>query len=331
MEDSNLDIHYIGYNIMTQALRNESIYEGLKKALYLAKLYVDADDIVLFKKEENGLYDHYSNNALMNNDSKIISILLNKAKDIIEQRNQFEFNIDIKDKQNNLLFIPITFKNSKYVITITNPKKNVKKDNFEFTKVIGESMSIILEKLETYDYMQKNSTIDSLTGLDNRNSYNARVQMLDSGDEHIVYAIFDLFRLKYINDNYSHLHGDKYIIETAKILSKYFPKYHVQTDQNGVTEKKYTGSCVYRIGGDEFVLMTTTDSLELVTMKAQMAAEEIKMLDLDIKEPLPIGMNYGIVERNNKELSQELYVKADKILADDKTRMYQELGIDRRK
>ena len=46
--------------------------------------------------------------------------------------------------------------------------------------------------------------MDLLTGLDNRNSYEIRINGIDESNDNLVFGLFDLFRLKYVNDNYSH-------------------------------------------------------------------------------------------------------------------------------
>ena len=336
-KNSELDIYYIGYNMMIQALKHENIYEGLKKALYLAKIFIEAEDLVLFKKEDNGEYTHYSNSALMDNNSKLMSTVLNKAKHIIEKKEFFKFATSFRNEPKNIIFIPISFKDSEYVISITNPQKNIKDDNNAFIQILKECFSVILDKLELYDYMQKIGTIDELTGLDNRVSYNKKINEIRESSNYVVYGLFDLFRLKFINDNYSHLHGDKYIIGAANILKKYFPKYQIITNENGAVEKRYTGTCIYRIGGDEFALITTSETLDEVLIKAQLANEEIQFLDLsvnatdEIDNSVKLGINHGIVERNNNQTTKELYLEADKFLSQNKAKMYDENRIERRK
>ena len=329
-ENDNLDMNYISYYIMIQALKDININEGLAKALYLLKLYIKSEDIILFRADEHEQYNHYSNNVMMNNNSKTISLILNQGKSFIEKKDYFNFDIKIKGKLYNFIFIPIKFKNSKYIISIINPKEDILKDNKIFKKKIKEFMPIILEKYELYEQLQKNSKIDSLTGLDNRKSYDERMNLINDDETDIVYGIFDLFRLKYVNDHHGHETGDKYILETANILKRYFPKYYKKQDEHGKIEKHYTGTCVYRIGGDEFALITP-EPLEVVETKVKLAREEIKMLDLGIDDNPHLDINYGIVAKEKEDKALDLSVKADELLREDKDRTYQETGLDRRK
>jgi diguanylate cyclase (GGDEF)-like protein len=156
---------------------------------------------------------------------------------------------------------------------------------------------------------------------------------LQNLNEHkdLVVGIFDLFRLKYINDNFGHNLGDKYIKDTAKILAKYWPKQNVTINQDGTESFQETGHCVYRIGGDEFVLLTTKESVKLTEIKAGLAALEASNIELFKDLNVPIGINFGIVEHNPDDAYKITLQKADDIMQADKTKTYQKYGIDRRR
>ncbi len=146
---------------------------------------------------------------------------------------------------------------------------------------------------------------------------------------HYVFGLFDLFRLKHINDNYNHAAGDEYIRKAAEIISKHFPKYIYTEDENGKTTRRKTGSTVYRIGGDEFALISTTETLESAKLKAKLIQEEGKIIDLGFDTQ--VGINFGLVANETGENLKQLYLLADDELSKDKRQMYQELGLDRRK
>lgn len=81
------------------------------------------------------------------------------------------------------------------------------------------------------------SYIDSLTSVSNRRAYN---NDLDNASkyEYVGIIFCDVNKLKFINDHYEHKKGDDLLIKFAELSSKYF-------------EKKE----IYRISGDEFVIM----------------------------------------------------------------------------
>ncbi|MBO7450101.1 MAG: GGDEF domain-containing protein [Clostridiales bacterium] len=91
--------------------------------------------------------------------------------------------------------------------------------------------------------MQILSTTDLLTGVKNRNSMNNRILYNYDGSEPIA-APFGLFfvdvnGLKTINDTKGHLAGDNLLKDVAGTLSEIFKDYEV-----------------YRVGGDEFLVIT---------------------------------------------------------------------------
>ena len=163
-----------------------------------------------------------------------------------------------------------------------------------FWEQVKDSMQIILKRAASYERNTMAINTDLLTGVDNRNSYETRIQTLYESEQNLVFGLFDIFRLKYINDNHSHAVGDLYIKKTAEILSKYWSKYEI-IKKNDEVEKKETGHCIYRIGGDEFALLTTKEDSELTKIKANLACEEASYIDLGLEKEIPVGLNRGIV------------------------------------
>lgn len=262
----------------------------------------------------------------MEGSSDIVTAFLNNAKQLIESNKYYQINLEFGDLK-KILFIPIFLENAKYVITLISNEK-FKNYNKPFLDLFSESMHIILDRLEMIKGLTKVAEIDSLTGLNNRIAYDKKILNIDNNDN-LVYGLLDLFRLKRINDNYNHEIGDKYIQKSAAILKKIFPKYIYTVDNNGKKGKVETGTSIYRIGGDEFALISNSESYEDILIKMLVVSEEIKNLDLGIDEYFRI--NYGIVAKENGNSFRDLYLKADKKLSDHKRDMYKVLGLDRRR
>lgn len=106
-----------------------------------------------------------------------------------------------------------------------------------------------VQKRRIEDHMNYMSYHDSLSGLYNRYQYTERLQQLAAAPPESVGVVFvDIDGLKKINDSYGHGYGDMYIVETADILREYFPE-----------------DMIYRIGGDEFVVLYTGVARERFT------------------------------------------------------------------
>lgn len=146
--------------------------------------------------------------------------------------------------------------------------------------------------------MERNSLHDSLTGLPNRRYLDA--QLLAQGQGARVKALMhiDLDRFKQINDTLGHAAGDAMLIHAASILKS-------NTRQ---------GDFIARIGGDEFVIATTTD-----TGAAQLEALAGRIIE-QMRQPVPyeghecrFGVSIGIAIANPTEpdCTQRLLVDAD--------------------
>lgn len=89
----------------------------------------------------------------------------------------------------------------------------------------------LVEKLENLSYY------DQLTGAKNRHALNEQLASLTKGQSlGILYG--DVMGLKQINDTLGHQAGDKALLYACEKLKSHFPE-----------------ECVYRIGGDEFIVL----------------------------------------------------------------------------
>ena len=320
------DPYFMAYHIFSVALKDRDMRDGITKALYFTKLCFNADNVILYKQNSSGDYVHKYNSALMNSNSTVVTAILNSAQSMLENQRKYELNPNF-DNMHNITFIKISFDNHNYVVALTGDKKFKNLDD-KFLNIFIETMSEILSKLEQFEKLTKTSEVDILTGLSNRNSYESDIREKEISDG-MVYAIFDLFRLKTINDNYDHQKGDEYIKKTADVLRKHFPKYIYTIDSTGKKTKTETGSYLYRIGGDEFVLISDTESYENAGIKIMIIQDEIRNMDLGVNEPL--GINFGLVQGKSGDTFRDLYLKSDALLSQNKREYYETLGYDRRR
>ncbi|MDO4549027.1 MAG: diguanylate cyclase, partial [Clostridia bacterium] len=119
---------------------------------------------------------------------------------------------------------------------IDDPKVN--SDNMD---LLRSAASFVLEEMEKRRLMaelERMSYTDTLTGLGNRNLYNKIMQSHDRNTLHTLGLVFvDINGLKRINDTYGHAYGDRMIVHVSELL------------------KKNMGENVFRMGGDEFLVM----------------------------------------------------------------------------
>ena len=107
----------------------------------------------------------------------------------------------------------------------------------------------IIENGLKYDIISNLAYSDGLTGLGNRTAYLEQLEQYASGEEEISQlgiVFLDVNNLKKVNDSQGHEKGDELITIAARIIA----------DSFGCFGK------AYRIGGDEFCVLMTGDSLQ---------------------------------------------------------------------
>ena len=143
---------------------------------------------------------------------------------------------------------------------------------------------------------------DKMTQVFNRNKYEIDSVNFLNYEKDIWYYIVDINNLKKTNDTLGHKAGDILITSVTELLRETFCK-----------------NCyIYRIGGDEFVIMSFNDDVEeilkkLYARKEEMNAEE----DREIKVSFAIGYSKYIHNISNWE---KITHSADEMMYEDKRR-----------
>jgi diguanylate cyclase (GGDEF)-like protein len=109
------------------------------------------------------------------------------------------------------------------------------------------------------DELHYRANYDFLTGFYNR-YYLHEVAVTLGAKQNIGVTYLDINNLKKTNDTYGHAAGDKLILKVAALI-----------------REQYEASLVFRVGGDEFVILTpelTRESFTALSQKAQRALEQ---------------------------------------------------------
>lgn len=171
---------------------------------------------------------------------------------------------------------------------------------------------IMKEKYEKEKLLYISNT-DALTGCLNRHAYETDINKLDLKKEWI-YISLDLNSLKHISDTYGHDVGDEMICAAAACMTASFGEF----------------GRVYRIGGDEFVVIVTQkpDELDAMTNHFDSSVAEWKGKIVD-----SMTISYGCVRslEEDWELVHDIEKEADRRMYASKARYYSDSGIDRRK
>ncbi len=107
--------------------------------------------------------------------------------------------------------------------------------------VVGMVVSYLIFRRISNPNFRDKYNVDQLTKLKNRNAFETDIENIEARgkEKDLAIIVIDIDNLKMVNDTKGHDMGDKYIIATADCLSE-------NAEENMV---------VYRIGGDEFIVI----------------------------------------------------------------------------
>ncbi len=142
------------------------------------------------------------------------------------------------------------------------------------------------EQMKKQKSLEKISFEDSLTGLQNRTAYNQTVQSLAKLSTGTCGVIFsDLNGLKYMNDNFGHAAGDKYLKSFSDFL-----------------KKSFRATSCYRIGGDEFITIIQDSTKEEFKQRTEAFINSVEALK---DTSVSIGSAFGVLPASLEDLVSE--------------------------
>jgi len=173
----------------------------------------------------------------------------------------------------------------------------------DIIQALYENIGIIVKHLGDRAKQAKEQAIkDNLTGLYNRNYLDIiidrELKMADRNTSPISIIIFDIDNLKFANDNFGHIVGDK--------MLHYF----------GLFLKTYTrgSDILFRMGGDEFLMFMNDTNQQQCSIVSKRLLFSIKEWNESIKKSLPVPISFSLGEATGLGLIDfnSLVAKADK-------------------
>ena len=174
----------------------------------------------------------------------------------------------------------------------------------EYSKVFCPTIAIALFVYYVFLILQLTKK-DALTGLLNRQAYYAEIH--HNPKDITSFISVDMNGLKAINDNEGHLAGD----EAIKTLAQCF---------TSATSSKQS---VFRIGGDEFVIVCRKTSEEELSQVVQALKKNVAQT----KYSCSVGYCYDVSSTRDFE---EMVKRSDEMMYEEKARFYSQSGHDRR-
>lgn len=171
-----------------------------------------------------------------------------------------------------------------------------------------------------YSKMEDNAVTDLLTGIYNRNGFNLYAgQSLNDAKKHeekFTLILGDMNNLKYINDNFGHIEGDFAIKASADAF-----KNAINSD------------CCFRIGGDEFVIVSgSISSQEEIDGICAAIQDYLKDINNNANKPYSTSISLGVYFGNASELDsvEQAVSAADKKMFEAKEKYKREEGFSYR-
>ena len=251
----------LAFDFLLTAVNDVSLYDRGFAYLTTDKgsLVYTSHDLEEYSEEKIGPYAEASSSL----DNGMQLTIRAAYRDIEKDSHVLLVNIVIIDVVLATCFIVITIFFANHII---NPLKKLTKmaralaDGENITELASTSKDEvgILSRIfmETSEKLQSNMSYikalayrDSLTGIKNTAAYTEAIadleKQMNCGQPSFGVLVVDINDLKIVNDTYGHDAGNQLIIHTARLLSGTF---------------RY--SPLFRIGGDEFVVILTGQDLE---------------------------------------------------------------------
>jgi diguanylate cyclase (GGDEF)-like protein/PAS domain S-box-containing protein len=156
----------------------------------------------------------------------------------------------------------------------------------------------VTELYNAFKKIQKQSLTDELTGLQNRKAYNQRVDELLSEFKRyktvFSFLMFDIDYFKSINDKYGHDAGDKVLVKLSEVV-------------NSVIRKN---DYIYRVGGEEFVILLSNTDLGSAKTLAEKLRERVEK-DVDTLEDRSVTISVGVSEVREYDTVDSIFKRAD--------------------
>lgn len=249
-----------------------------------------------------------------------IYVVNSKTKKIEGATDQSKVGNKVK---NNKKYQYITRKHGDYIVAVSMSDSMFSQSNLVAILIVGIYLTlascllvlmlsqVLKEKYEKEKYIYTSNT-DELTKCLNRHAYEADIQKLDLNSEW-AYISLDLNGLKQTNDKMGHSAGDELICAASSCMKFAFASY----------------GKIYRIGGDEFVVLLTQSVSDLQHI--------LKVFDSTIsnwhgKYSNSMSVSYGIVQSSEQDFDSILSVSklADERMYKNKSNYYKISGNDRR-
>lgn len=228
--------------------------------------------------------------------------VLKPLQQMSEQIKQFNISKEMDEDNSNI--INMAFKSNNELSDIYKSVKDLQISIIKFVKSINQ-------KNERIKKLDESSHKDALTRVNNKAAYldmcnNLNKSLKSDKDFDVAIIMADVNNLKQVNDTFGHDKGDEYLKGCCKILCDTFKH-----------------SSVYRIGGDEFVIIAQNEDFNRRSVLYSNLIELFDKYYLQEDKPLYERYSMSLGYAENTELDntiEDVFKRADSIMYKNKNK-----------
>lgn len=221
--------------------------------------------------------------------------------DVEEMKDTFPTGYELLSQQGirNIIWVPL-IKDGKIsgTIGLDNQDLEMAETAAPFMQTIQYFLSLAMQRNENEKMLFELSQIDKLTSFYNRNRFIEDVSEFKTHQDSVGVVYLDINGLKEINDTFGHDAGDDLIKECA-----------------GIMKSRGSSNHLYRIGGDEFVIIYLDIAKERFYDSVQLLKNDFQ----DSKCQIAIGCKWN---KNCSDMD-DIIKEADEMMYADKKKFYQ--------
>ena len=187
--------------------------------------------------------------------------------------------------------------------------KVIKSDENQNPLTIFGILENVNGRKEIEEKLKKYATYDELTGVYNRRTglaiLNEKMKSSQRSGQPLSICFVDVNDLKHVNDKFGHACGDELIKTSVKLMLKNIRKSDV----------------LCRIGGDEFLLIFPSCTLENSEKMWQKVKIDFQGLNESGQKPYTVILSHGCTQYDFRSTQDELIAIADMKMYEEKKRM----------
>jgi diguanylate cyclase (GGDEF)-like protein len=228
--------------------------------------------------------------------------VVNPIKRLSEVASKYKLRTDEMGKLESNDFRELSIKTGDEIEVLSESLKKMEGDLNDQIETLFATRQELMSTREHADIMSEIANRDALTGIRNKRGYETEIQRINKGiamgNTKVGVVMVDMNDLKLINDGYGHEKGDKVICSLCDILCSVFKR-----------------SPVFRIGGDEFVVVVSNHDythLESNVDKFMACIEHnLKESELEPWEKASAAIGYAIFDPEKDIAIEDTLQRAD--------------------